>query len=218
MPAIVLTYGEYEESAQQKSGSEAWKHRKVANVLAGYAKALLGRMPESYTIWDLGNASRSTFEEALAESSPEALFFFGHGIEGPDGGLQGKDSTLILDSANLGLLKEAILYTVACWSAAGFGRIAADLGAAVLGYREQLWVPLREPFISRMRPAVLSGALVLFEGRSISQAFTTTVEEYNALAQALFAEGTAAKVMATFIIMNVKSLTLLGNGQRTLTR
>ena len=59
---------------------------------------------------------------------------------------------------------------------------------------------------------------MLLEGRPISQAFTTTVEEYNALAQALFAEGTAAKAMAAFVMMNVKSLTLLGNGQRTLTR
>src|SRR6185436_9905122 len=118
MPAIVLTYGEYEESAQQEVGSETWKHRRVANVLAGYAKVLLGHIPESYTIGDLGNVSRSTFEEALTESSPEALFFFGHGLEGPDGGFQGKESTLVLDSANLHLLKGAILYAVACWSAA----------------------------------------------------------------------------------------------------
>jgi hypothetical protein len=220
MPAIVLTYGEYEEPLEPEVGSETWKHQRVANVLASYAKALLnGHIKETKAIRNLANASRSTFEEALTESSLEALFFFGHGIEGPDGGLQGQDSAPLLDAANLHLLKGAILYAAACWSAARFGAMAVDLGIAVLGYRKELWIPLHEPFVSRMRHAVLSGALVLLEGESLSQAFTKTVEEYKALAQSFFAEGSVAmKAMATFVRLNIDSVAFLGNGQQALTR
>lgn len=220
MPAIVLTYGEYEEPLEPNVGSQAWKHQRVVNVLASYAKALFnGHDEELRPIRNLANASRSTFEVALTDSSLEALFFFGHGTSGPDGGLQGQDSTPLLDATNLHLLKGAILYAAACWSADRFGAMAADLGVAVLGYRKELWVPLREPLVSRMRHAVLSGALVLLEGEPLSIAFANTTQTYKALALSLFAEGSAAmRTAATFVDLNSDSVALLGDGQRALTR
>lgn len=85
------------------------------------------------------DATRKNFESQLVKTNPGLVFLNGHGDKRT---ILGHDDEPILDVKNIDLVKEKIVYALACESLAQLGKIAAQIGVkAYIGYEKEFrWV------------------------------------------------------------------------------
>lgn len=83
-------------------------------------------------------ANRKEFEKTIAKESPGLIFLNGHGNRKEVGGHKGET---ILDSGNIALTKNKIVYALACESLAELGETAIKKGTkAYIGYTAKFMV------------------------------------------------------------------------------
>ena len=85
------------------------------------------------------NATRSNFENAIAQQDPILVNILGHGNENLIAGQNGE--TLLQGGVNTNILSGRVVYDLSCLSGRELGRIAFDEGAiSFLGYTENFWM------------------------------------------------------------------------------
>lgn len=78
--------------------------------------------------------TRSNLEKSMTHENPGLVFLNGHGDKMA---VWGHKDEIILDSKNINLAKDKIVYSLACDSLAGLGDIAVEQGTqAYIGYQE----------------------------------------------------------------------------------
>lgn len=80
------------------------------------------------------NVTRPNLEKSMTHENPGLMFLNGHGDKMA---VWGHKDEVILDSKNINLAKDKIVYSLACDSLAGLGEIAVEQGTqAYIGYQE----------------------------------------------------------------------------------
>ncbi|MFA7242014.1 MAG: hypothetical protein WC091_18015 [Sulfuricellaceae bacterium] len=105
--------------------------------------------------------TRKVVEGALAahQDEPGMFCFFDHGTECS---LYDADHQPMIDTDNVGLLKNKFVYAVACHAAAGLGPVAIAGGAAgFLGFSEKVYVSQRADFPRLIGRCLVSGLITL---------------------------------------------------------
>jgi hypothetical protein len=83
-------------------------------------------------------ATRPNLEKSMSNENPKLVFLNGHGDEMT---IWGHKDEVILDSKNIYIAKDKIVYSLACDSLAGLGDIAVGQGTqAYIGYQENFMI------------------------------------------------------------------------------
>lgn len=124
------------------------------------------------------DAVQTKVEKVLAKSKSTVFLFYGHG--GPDK-MIGQNGQPVIDLSNLELLKNHIVYAVACWTARILGVKSVNIARCYEGYDKELVVFFKEPFVSALEKCVNKGILLLLgkSKKTIEQARQETMEEYS---------------------------------------
>lgn len=129
--------------------------------------------------------NRVNFEGAIIKENPKLVFLNGHGDKKK---VAGHENKIILDSKNIKLTKDKIVYALACDSLEELGKIAVNEGAkAYVGYKASFMVvrdPSRESTPSKDKNALpfkkacntLINSLVI--GNNIEKSIELTKKEY----------------------------------------
>ena len=138
------------------------------------------------------NVTRPNLEKSMTHEKPGLVFLNGHGDKMA---VWGHKDEVILDSKNISLTKDKIVYSLACDSLAGLGSIAVGQGAkAYIGYQEEFMLvadPTRHASPSKDNNAlpfkIVCTKLIesLLTGRNAREAIEITKREYIRLIKSL---------------------------------
>jgi len=137
------------------------------------------------TVLEGSNANRVNVEASLNKEKPRLVFLNGHGDKKT---VLGHDNESILDSENVSLTKNKIIYALACDSLEELGPIAVENGAiAYIGYKARFMFvtdPSRSSTPSKDKNALpfkrACTALIgsLLNGLTIERSIEITKQEY----------------------------------------
>ena len=137
-------------------------------------------------------ATRPNLEKSMAQESPGLVFLNGHGDKMT---VWGHKDEVILDSKNINLAKDKIVYSLACDSLAGLGDIAVGQGTqAYIGYQENFMLvadPTRHASPSKdnnalpFKMACTKLIESLLTGTNAQEAINITKREYIRLIRSL---------------------------------
>lgn len=124
------------------------------------------------------DAIRAKVEQELKNIVSSVFLFYGHGQ--PDA-MESQFLIPIIDSDNIYLLKNKIVYTVSCWTAKVLGTKAAEFARCYLGYKRNIEVWITEPYIVHLGKCVNKGIKSMINNPSctIEKAREYIVDEYD---------------------------------------
>ena len=168
------------------------RHDIVTSYLHDFSKEVVKKLKRDSTIHitelEGEKANRIKLEKCLVKESPGLVFLNGHGDIGL---VAGHNDEIILDSRNIHLTKNMIIYSLACNSLVDLGTIAVEIGtSAYIGYRDRFMLvrdPSREGTPAKDKNAlpfkkvcsVLINSLV--SGTPVSRSIELTKGEYRKL-------------------------------------
>jgi len=123
------------------------------------------------------DALQKKVEVLLQQSETDVFLFYGHGL--PDQ-MVDQDGIVLIDEANLQLLKNQIVYVVACWTAKDLGVVAASTVRCYLGYDKEINVGFGL-YAEYVEKCVNKGILAMLgtPNCTIEQARQHIINEYN---------------------------------------
>jgi hypothetical protein len=124
------------------------------------------------------DAVRARVETQLQQDDSPVFLFYGHGL--PDQ-MEGQDRNAVIDLNNLHLLKDRVVYVVACWTAQQLGPASVSISRCYLGYDAEVIVWFPPPYAGYLKQCVNKGILEMLStpGCTIEHARQHIIDEYN---------------------------------------
>ena len=168
------------------------KHDIITSYLHDFSKEIVktvkGASDIHVTNLEGTNATRTNLENCLVKEKPKLVFLNGHGDRKR---VAGHKDEIILDSKNISLTKNKIIYSLSCDSLTDLGEISIDKGAKVyIGYKASFMLvrdPSREGAPDKDKNALpfkrVCTALInsLVFGIPVGESIERTKEEYRKL-------------------------------------
>jgi len=133
---------------------------------------------QGWRVCDLGeNLAVTTQVESTLQSVDSTVFvFYGHGSED---GMEGQNGEPLIHLGNVNLLKDKIVYVVACWTAKVLGKQAEHFVRCYCGYDDEIILRLDKFYLEKLGECVNAGLFVMLEGSTSEQARQRIVAEYE---------------------------------------
>ena len=170
-------------------------------------------------------SNREEVESMIESHQPNLLVFNGHGDENTIFGHKNKP---IIDEKNLGILKEKIVYTIACKAAKNLGKIAVKNGTkCFIGYSEKFTFIRNPEMVSRplkdgyAKPFFMSTNKIpisLIKGNTAGESIDRAKNEFRKWMIRIRAEDQIPENdwILRALLWDISSLTLLGEKNYTI--
>ncbi len=168
---------------------------------------------QGWRVCDLGeNLAVTTQVESTLQTVDSTVFvFYGHGSED---GMEGQNGEPLIHLGNVNLLKDKIVYTVACWTAKMLGKTAVPFVRCYCGYDDEVILRLDNFYLKKLGECVNVGLFEMLDGNTIEQARQRIVAEYTHWIDYFTGEGNMGLLSARFAAnfrQNRDALRLLGD-------
>ena len=182
-------------------------HDPIVRTLYAYANAFIGSSSPG-DVLHFHNARDQEILDAVAASEIRGIFVFLHGKKRPPGVI---NQNLIFDEGAEALFNNRI-FCGTCYSLNAFSIIVVRNYGTVIGYKGELWVPLKSGRANEMAQALLVVHETLRENGNAKQAAENAASTYRAVADKWMSEGTIeGQVFAAFAITNSERIGVKGN-------
>jgi hypothetical protein len=134
-------------------------HDDATRYLFQYSKPIISlAKSKGYDVkeFSFGEVKKNEIESFILKQNPKLIIFHGHGSNDSISGFE-KNEIIIKSEVNDHILKDKIIHSITCSSAAILGKTAVKKGCdAFIGFNDEFWCPYNPTYMSNPENDILA--------------------------------------------------------------